>query len=73
MSEQKSYTVVLRGCDDTTVMKFDLREDEVALLKRIAASSEQTSTYGCMPRLEVFEGEPPREDWWNEEEEEAES
>jgi hypothetical protein len=50
-----TYRVTLRGCDDRTVMLLQLSEEEVAFLRRLAEASVQTSTYGCMPTLQIVE------------------
>ena len=40
-----------------TVFKMDLTEREAILLEKVAAKANETSTYGCMPRMYVEECE----------------
>lgn len=50
------YLISLHGCDDTTSFEMDdLSDREVELLLRVSELSKQTSTYGCMPTMEVTE------------------
>ena len=55
--DKKTYTITLEGCDDETVFKMDLTEGEVILLEKVAAKANETSTYGCMPKMYVEESE----------------
>ena len=54
MEYQKTYLITLEGCDDETVFKMDLTEGEAILLEKVAAKANETSTYGCMPRMYVY-------------------
>lgn len=45
--------ISLDGCDDYTKFEMEVTEAELEFLKRIAAKSEEVSTYGCMPTLAV--------------------
>ena len=51
--KKKTYIIALEGCDDETVFEMDLTEEEKILLQNIAAKVNETSTYGCMPRMYV--------------------
>ena len=55
MECKKTYIITLAGCDDETVFKMDLTEGEAILLEKVAAKANETSTYGCMPRMYVVE------------------
>ena len=55
MEYKKTYVITLEGCDDETVFKMDLTEGEAILLEKVAAKANETSTYGCMPRMYVVE------------------
>ena len=57
MDKKKTYIITLEGCDDETVFKMDLTEGEAVLLEKVAAKANETSTYGCMPRMYVEESE----------------
>jgi len=53
MADPKTFRIALEGCDDTTYIDMDLTAEELALVERIAAKSEEASTYCCMPTLSV--------------------
>lgn len=55
--DKKTCIITLKGCDDETVFKMDLTEGEAILLEKVAAKANETSTYGCMPRMYVEESE----------------
>ena len=57
MEYKKTYVITLEGCDDETVFKIELTEGEAILLEKVAAKANETSTYGCMPRMYVEEYE----------------
>jgi len=50
------YVITLHGCDDTTEIEIELTPDAAALIERIRDASHQTSTYACMPVLEIESG-----------------
>lgn len=54
-----AYRVRLRGCDETTTFVIELSDAEAALLRRVAAVSQEISTYSCEPTLSI---EPAREE-----------
>ena len=62
MEYKKTYVITLEGCDDETVFKMDLTEREAILLEKVSAKANETSTYGCMPRMYVEEDEESKED-----------
>lgn len=45
--------VYLHGCDDTTEFEMEITEDEMRLLKEVEILSKATSTYECMPIMEI--------------------
>ena len=47
------YKITLEGCDDSTIFEMDLTPDEHAVLERVAKKANETSTYGCMPRMYI--------------------
>lgn len=51
--KKKTYIITLEGCDDETVFEMDLTEEEKILLENVATKANETSTYGCMPRMYV--------------------
>jgi hypothetical protein len=62
MSNKKRIYIRVRGCDDTTQFFIDLTEQEIELIKRLAAITEKISTYGCMPTIAVDENKELYED-----------
>ena len=51
------YEIELIGCDDTTSFTVLLSKEEYELIKNIEVISNDTSTYGCMPILEIIKKE----------------
>ena len=56
--EKKLYSINLEGCDDETIFDIELTLQEYSLLERISKLANETSTYGCMPRMYVTEIAP---------------
>lgn len=51
----KTYEIRICGCDDTTVFEYVLTAEQANLISNICERSEEVSTYGCMPTLEISE------------------
>ncbi len=51
----KTYKIGVHGCDDSTEIEMELTETEWTLVRRIARKITETSTYGCMPTMEIEE------------------
>lgn len=47
------HTICLNGCDDDTKFEMDMTEEQLLFLKRVAIKANNTSDYGCMPRLYI--------------------
>lgn len=47
------YQISVNGCDATTNFEMELTDDEVEIVKRVAAKCTETSTYSCMPTIDV--------------------
>ena len=47
------YKVTLIGCDDQTDMFIDLTDEQVTFLEMLSKLSKETSSYLCMPTLEI--------------------
>lgn len=47
------YKISIHGCDDSTCFVMHLTDEEVKVIERLSALSKTTSTYGCMPTLEI--------------------
>ena len=54
---RKNYFITLRGCDDMTRFRMELSNEELEFVKKLCQKSEETSTYICMPIMEVEEVE----------------
>ena len=52
---KKVYQISLVGCDDETVFKMELTDEEYKLLKKVSGKANAISTYDCMPRMYVEE------------------
>lgn len=48
-----TYEIILIGCDDTTSFEMELTDEEAALIERVCELSDKTSTYGCMPTMDI--------------------
>lgn len=55
MVEKDRYSITLEGCDDSTEFEMLLTNDEYELLKKVSEKANETSTYGCMPRMYIEE------------------
>ena len=55
MARIRFVHVNIEGCDDTTSFNIEADNIELAFLKKLCALSEETSTYGCMPVMKVYE------------------
>ena len=51
--ETKKYTISVHGCDDSTIIFEELTKEELEFLKHIQTKVNETSTYGCMPTMEI--------------------
>jgi len=51
------YGITLNGCDDDTYFVMAMTEIEHEFLSRVSEKANETSTYGCMPRLYIEEVE----------------
>lgn len=47
------YTISINGCDDSTCFDVELDDKEAAAVHRIALLAKETSTYVCMPTMEI--------------------
>jgi hypothetical protein len=52
---KKTYRISIDGCDDSTIFKMDLTDEEADLLYRISVLSERESKSQCMPILDIEE------------------
>lgn len=51
----KKYEITVYGCDDTTVVHMDLTPKQFELIKKLCDLVTETSTYQCMPTMEIKE------------------
>jgi len=56
---KKTYKIGLNGCDDSTWITIDLTSEELALVEKLVGLSEEASTYGCQPTMNVEELSTP--------------
>ena len=54
-NKKQEHVVWLNGCDDDTVFTMEMTNNEYEFLKRVSELANETSTYGCMPRMFVDE------------------
>lgn len=53
--ETKKYEIIVEGCDDNTIIYEELAKEELEFLERIQSKINETSTYGCMPTMKIYE------------------
>jgi hypothetical protein len=51
------YYILLRGCDDKTIIPMDLSKGQIELLNEISLRSKKISRYVCMPVMYVLNRE----------------
>lgn len=47
--------IILSGCDDSTVVEMDVTPKELEFLEDLQREVNDTSSYACMPKLELEE------------------
>lgn len=47
------YEIELRGCDDSTIFKLEMTEEEHSFLEKVAELVDKSSTYRCMPTMHI--------------------
>lgn len=47
------YLIECCGCDDSTQITMDLTDKQLAFVKYLTGQITLTSTYGCMPTMNV--------------------
>lgn len=52
---KKKYRIGVLGCDDTTIIKKELTEDEFKTIQSVAKEVTDASEYRCMPIMAVEE------------------
>jgi hypothetical protein len=57
-SEMK-YSIGVHGCDDSSIFEMELTDEEADVVKRVAFACTETSTYGCMPTMNIEAVETP--------------
>lgn len=55
MKETNKYIINIEGCDDETTFVMELTDYEASIVLDVARKSQETSTYGCMPRMYIEE------------------
>ena len=59
--EKHNYRLSIEGCDDSTNFDIELTDQEFVLMQNICAKAKETSTYGCMPTMEIKKLPPEKE------------
>lgn len=49
----KLYKISVDGCDDSTEFEITLTEKEYETIKKIVDKCNETSTYGCQPKMSI--------------------
>jgi hypothetical protein len=47
------YEISVHGCDDSSVFIMELTNEEKSIVERVAQKCTETSTYKCMPTMEI--------------------
>ena len=53
--DKKTYEISVQGCDDASVFKMELTKAEYEVIKRVCGECTATSTYNCMPTMDISE------------------
>ena len=53
----KKYKITVDGCDGYTEVTMNLSETEYKLIAELSELINETSTYVCMPRMQIAEAE----------------
>lgn len=51
--ESMNIRLNVNGCDDSTCFDIDVTESELEFLEKIVEKCNSTSTYGCMPTMDI--------------------
>lgn len=55
MKKNKKYRILVHGCHESTIIEKELTEDELKIIRSVAAEITKTSENECMPIMEVEE------------------
>lgn len=55
MNNKKKYIISVHGCDDSTIIEKDLTQQEFKIIQEVVQEITKTSTYVCMPIMEIEE------------------
>ena len=55
--KKRKYLISLVGCDDTTHLEKELSVEEYQFLHNLSKEINESSSYGCQPKMEVELGE----------------
>ena len=56
MGDKYKVQIDVIGCDDSTCFDMWVTKEEHEFLLRVAAKTEEVSTYGCMPVIKINDG-----------------
>lgn len=51
----KQVAICVEGCDDCTIFEWYVFESELEDLVNLAIRCNETSRYGCQPKIHIFE------------------
>lgn len=51
---KEKYIISVHGCDDTTSIIKELNVNELKIIVSVAKEITETSTYPCMPIMEII-------------------
>ena len=54
---KNKYKIIVYGCDDSTEIDYELNDKELSLVEDISKKVSNTSSYQCMPTMEVKKAE----------------
>lgn len=64
MEKRQRYEIKVIGCDDDTTVYEYLTEAEAELMIRVARQVYETSTYSCMPVMQVKNADEIDDNRW---------
>ena len=53
--KKKEYTISVHGCDDSSIFNMKLSDEEFDVVDRLCKECTNTSTYSCMPVMQIEE------------------
>lgn len=54
-AKTKQYVIYNNGCDDTTVSKIELTDEELKTVIKVFETNNSNSTYECEPEIFIYQ------------------